>query len=243
MDTSALEDLGLSNAESRIYIALLESGPSKTGLIIDRTKLQSSTVYHILGSLIEKGLVSYVIKGKIKYYHAESPESLLLFLEEKKRKFNQILPTLRRKEELSKEKNTAKVYEGINGFKAAFNDVLLTMRQGEEYYFFQVGWDDLSDEKVRRFFRSYHLKRSEKGIKVKGLALRKAKKIMDYVYDLPHTKVRYINELLPTGLVIYKDKVITLDWKDNPTAFVIQSRSVADSYRKLFEEKWKMAKE
>ena len=56
MDTSALEDLGLSNAESRIYIALLESGPSKTGLIIDRTKLQSSTVYHILGSLIEKGL-------------------------------------------------------------------------------------------------------------------------------------------------------------------------------------------
>lgn len=243
MDTSALEGLGLSNAEARIYLVLLENGACKTGLIIDKTKLQSSTVYHILGSLIEKGIVSYVIKGKIKHYHAESPESLILFLEEKKRRFKQILPALVKKEELSKEKNNAKVYEGINGLKAAFNDVLLNMKKGEEYYFFQVGWDDLENEKVRRFFRSYHLKRSEKGIKVKGLALRKAKKIMDYVYDLPHTKVRYLDSLLPTGLVIYKNKVITLDWKDNPTAFVIQSKSVADSYKKFFEDKWTVAKE
>ena len=117
MNTSVLEELGLSNAEAKIYLALLGLGSSKTGDIIDRTKLQSSTVYHVLGSLVEKGLVSYVLKGKIKFYQAEDPNSFLLFLEEKKRKLNEILPELRRKERLSKQKQTAKVYEGLKGVK------------------------------------------------------------------------------------------------------------------------------
>ena len=84
MNTSILEELGLSTAEAKIYLALLELGQSKTGKIIDITHLQSSTVYHVMGSLIEKGLVSFIIKGKVKYYQAEPPESFLLFLEEKK---------------------------------------------------------------------------------------------------------------------------------------------------------------
>ena len=90
-----LEDLGLTNAEAKIYLALLQEGQSKTGKIIDVTKMQSSTVYHVLGSLIEKGLVSYILIGKIKYYQAESPESFLFFLDEKKRKLEESLPRLK----------------------------------------------------------------------------------------------------------------------------------------------------
>src|SRR3989344_5175574 len=100
MDLRILEDLGLSTAEAKIYVALLEQGQSKTGRIIDVTKLQSSTVYHVLGSLIEKGIVSSIHKGKIKYYQAEKPESLLAFLEDKKRKLSDILPELKEKERL-----------------------------------------------------------------------------------------------------------------------------------------------
>ena len=62
MNIPILEELGLSNAEAKIYLTLLELGPSKTGKIIDKTKLQSSTIYHLLGTLIEKGLISYIRK-------------------------------------------------------------------------------------------------------------------------------------------------------------------------------------
>ena len=72
--------MGLSNAEAKIYLALLELGSSKTGRIIDRTKLQSSTVYHVLGSLVEKGIVSHILQGKVKHYNAEPPEAFLNFL-------------------------------------------------------------------------------------------------------------------------------------------------------------------
>jgi len=231
MDTSILEELGLSNAESKIYLSLLELGISTTGKIIDNTKLQSSTVYHVIGSLIEKGLVSYILKGKVKYYQAEKPESFLIFLEEKKRKFNELLPQLKEKEKISQEKQTAKVYQGINGLKTAFNDILTTMKKGEEYYFFQVPKEDLFNEQLTLFFRNYHLKRSAKGIKVKGLALENSKALVNSIFKgISYTTIRFLDEFTPSGIIIYKDKLITLDWETIPTAFVIQSKAVTNSY-------------
>jgi len=243
METGVLEELGLSHAEAKVYLALLEVGSSKTGPVIHSTRLQSSTVYHVLGSLAEKGLVSYIFKGKIKYYQAENPESFLVFLEDKKRKFSEILPLLKQKEVSSKQKQTAKVYEGFNGLKAAYNDILTNMKAGEEYYFFQLPKENLFNKQVILFFRNYHLKRAAKGIRVRALALRETKKIMKAIFKgIRLTKIRYLDEFTPTGVVIYKNKFITFDFERIPTAFVIQSDVVANSYKKFFEEKWKKAR-
>ncbi len=242
MDISVFEELGLSNAEAKIYLALLELGSAKSGSIIDRTKLQSSTVYHVLGSLIEKGLVSFVLKGKVKYFQANSPENFLSFLEEKKRKFIEILPLLKEKEKLSKQKQTAKVYEGLNGLKAAFNDILVSLNKGDEYYFFQIIRKKLLDEKIILFFRNYHLKRSSKGITVKGIALSDSKNIIKEIFkDIKKTKIKYLDELIPSGVIIYNNKVINLDLEDIPTAIVIESNAISESYKKFFLEKWKTA--
>jgi len=242
MEIGILEELGLSNAEAKIYMALLELGPSKSGKVIDRTNLQSSTVYHVMGSLIEKGLVSFVHQGKVKHYQAEKPSTFLFFLEEKKRKFMEMLPRLEEKEALASQKQAAQVFKGIKGLQAAFSDVLVSMKPGEEYYFFQVPKKNLFNKQVVLFFRNYHLKRSEKGIKVKGLSLRGSQDLMEKVFGgLKNTKIRYLDEFTPSGIVIYRNKVITLDWEDVPIAIVMESKAIADSYKKFFEEKWKKA--
>jgi len=244
MDPTVLEEMGLSNAEAKIYLALLERGQSKTGAIIDATKMQSSTVYHVIGSLVEKGLVSYVLKGEVKYFQAERPESFLLFLEEKKRKFEESLPQLREMEKLGESKQTAKVYEGMNGLRAAYNDILLSLKKGDEYYFIQVPEERLSDEKIINLLRSHHIRRAKRGIRVKGLAPRSAKRTMSerIFKDAPLHTIRYSEEAVPKALVIYDNKVITLDFGDIPVAFVMESKAVADSYKRFFEEKWKAAK-
>ena len=48
-------------------------------------------------------------------------------------------------------------------------------------------------------------------------------------------------EGLPLLLIAY-DKVATLVWQEIPTAFVIESKQVAYSYKKFFEDMWKLAK-
>ncbi|MBU2442745.1 MAG: helix-turn-helix domain-containing protein, partial [Nanoarchaeota archaeon] len=62
-----LEDLGLSEAEAKVYLALLETGSTLAGPIIKKTGLHRGTTYQILQRLIEKGLVSYVIKAGKRY--------------------------------------------------------------------------------------------------------------------------------------------------------------------------------
>lgn len=237
-----LEQLGLSPTEAGLYLVLLEVGSTKSGDLIRRANLQSSTVYHTLATLIEKGLASYVMKGKIKHFQAEPPESFLSILEDKRRKFEEALPEIKRRQNIGIQQKSARVYEGLNGLKSAFEDVLGTMKRGEQYYFFQVSPEFLKDERVAAFFRNYHRKRSGRGIRVRGLAINGAKAGMKGIYNVPHTEVRFVREFLPTGLVVYKDKLLTLDWDDEPAAFTIQSKSVADSYRKFFEQKWKSAK-
>lgn len=242
MDTSTLEDLGLSHAEATLYLTLLEGGPSTTGPLIYDTGLQSSTVYHVLGSLQEKGLVSYILRGKTKHFQAESPESFALFLDEKRQRLEKILPKLRRMETQRKTKHTARVFEGLNGMKTAMNDILLTMKPGEEYYFLSVPSHNFSTQDVQRFFRQYHLRRDSLGIRVKGITTKDNIQQMKRVHrGLRHSQVRWVNDFLTIGLVIYNNKVITMDF-DSMTAFMIQSPFVAKSYARFFKEKWKSAR-
>ena len=84
MDTEILEDLGLTPTEIKIYISLLELGVSSAGKILEKSKLPNSTVHRDLNSLIEKGLISFILEGKRKIYKATNPENFFEFIQDKK---------------------------------------------------------------------------------------------------------------------------------------------------------------
>ena len=245
MDPKRLSELGLTETEARAYLTLLSSGRVKSGEIIRASGMQSSTVYGALSSLMSKGLVSFVQVGKVKHYSAEPPESFELFLDERKRRLESMMPHLKKMEAKSeREQKTARVFEGMKGLKTAYNDVYLTMKPGEDYVFYQVEAGELERKRISVFFRNWHRRRAGKGIKVRGLAVNSAKKPMKAVFEgLPHSKIRFVDGMLPTGMVVYKDKLLLLDLGDPPAAFLIQSKSIAGSFRGFFDEKWKTARE
>lgn len=243
MDTRALEELGLTHAEAQVYVALLTQGPSASGALISHTKMQSSTVYHTLGTLLDKGVISYVLRGKIKFFQAEKPDIFLTFWEDKKNQFSELLPELKQKEKTGFEQRSAKVYEGMKGLRAAYADVLRTMKKGETYYFVQVPKEKLQEERIRLFYRQYHSRRAQLGINVRGLTHPGTEDYIQFVWGgLDHTEIRLTDEMGPLSLVIYANKVMTIDLAEEPIVFVIQSKTVADSYRKFVEKKWKTAK-
>ena len=75
MDTSILEDIGLTGAEIKVFIALLELGSSTAGNIVQHSRLQNAVVHRAFHSLAEKGLMTYVYQGKIKAYQAVEPRN------------------------------------------------------------------------------------------------------------------------------------------------------------------------
>src|SRR3989338_1381742 len=92
-DTEILEDLGLTKTEVKVYLALLELGSSSAGKILEKSKLPNSTVHRDLNSLIVKGLISFILEGKRKVYQASNPENFFEFIADKKRRFENKLPS------------------------------------------------------------------------------------------------------------------------------------------------------
>jgi len=127
MNTQTLENLGFTKGEIKVYLALLELGPSTTTPIIDKSKISSSKVYEILERLKNKGMVSFIKKEKKNIFEAASPERIKDYIFEKKEKlkqqekeFESFLPELLLKETLSKTKQEAAIFKGVKGLNAAF---------------------------------------------------------------------------------------------------------------------------
>src|SRR3989344_3776956 len=123
MEKDVLRDLGFSEREIKVYLALLELGSTTVGPIASKTRMQHSKVYQTLEKLIDKGLVSFVIKAKTKHFEAQNPKHILNIIKEKERKFSEILPNLQKIQIFSQEQQVATVYEGEKSIKSMFNNI------------------------------------------------------------------------------------------------------------------------
>jgi len=82
-----LEKIGLSENESRVYLASLSLGGSTILTIAKEARLPRTTVYTIIESLKKKGLIFTEEKGFKKLYVPQSPEQLEVMLELRKQDF------------------------------------------------------------------------------------------------------------------------------------------------------------
>src|SRR3989344_5601969 len=101
MNETFLEDAGLTKTEAKIYLALLELGPSLAGEITKKSGIHRRSVYDAIERLIEKGLVSYMKTNNRKYFEAVKPDRLLDILREKEENIKSIIPELELKYKFS----------------------------------------------------------------------------------------------------------------------------------------------
>jgi HTH-type transcriptional regulator, sugar sensing transcriptional regulator len=237
MDTSILEDLGLTGAEIKVFISLLELGSSNAGAVVKKSGLQNAVVHRGFHSLIQKGLMTFVLKGKIKEYKCVEPRALLNFLDEKKARLEKILPELEAKRNLLKNKPRATIFEGIRGVKEARNLMLET--NSKEYFAYggeQKGQDLLGDV----FWETFHKKRIGKKIKAKLIFHESLKFWGDELnkYSLTEVKVTVRDFEEKTDTVVCGDRVSITIFSSNPFTFLIEDESVARSYRRFFDLLW-----
>ncbi|HLC57248.1 MAG TPA: helix-turn-helix domain-containing protein [Candidatus Nanoarchaeia archaeon] len=248
MNGEILTQIGLSKNEIKVYFALLELEQSSATPIVRKSSIPNSKVYPTLEKLIKKGLVSYVIKNNVKYFQPSSPKNLIDLLDKKekeiirqKQKINLLISEIEAKKDMSKDKQEAVIYEGLEGVNVAFESILSTLKPNEEYQVFTLG-KELEREELKRFFRNFHKRRIFKRIKARLLVNKKIRKIFFAYHKYSGMKVRYADLSLPTGVFIYGNNVMTVVWENNPTAFVITSKNNADRYKEFFENIWRISR-
>src|SRR3989338_7611394 len=90
----ALRTLGLSEGETKVYIALLRKGPCRANDIKRATQLHRTTLYDFLDGLARKGLASHVQKHGARVFTAADPKRLLGIVAEKQEMVQGALPAL-----------------------------------------------------------------------------------------------------------------------------------------------------
>lgn len=118
-----LKDAGLNDKESAVYATLMEMGEANIAQIAKKSGVNRSTVYLILDSLREKGLVSAVRKSKT-FFYAEDPRKMLDDLARKKESLEKSMPELLASFALLDKKPNIKYFEGVNGIKEIYYDFL-----------------------------------------------------------------------------------------------------------------------
>src|ERR1035438_2755295 len=78
-----LEQLDLSEIEAKIYISLLESGPTNVRELAESIGIKRTTAYTYIDQLTEKGLVTEVLVGFHKQLAANQPQRLQYLIEKK----------------------------------------------------------------------------------------------------------------------------------------------------------------
>lgn len=226
-----LADLGLSLTEVDIYLILLKHGAIQAGEISKRTNINRTTTYQILDKLIDRGLVSYVQRGKIKVFQATSPKRLVSLQEEKVRLAKELVPELEGITTPVEEEVT--VYRGRQGIRVIMNLIL----ECKEYVSYGSTGEFL--EIMKHDFFIFQKEKREHRIKSRVILGKSLRKKM--IVTEAHAKFKFIDDkyMTPTTIWVFDDKVAIIIWSAKLIATLIQSDSLAKAYKSYFELLWK----
>lgn len=241
MDNTILEDIGLTGAEIKVFIALIETGSTTAGKIVEKSKLQNAVVHRAFHSLLEKGLITFIYQGKIKVYQAIEPKLLLNFLDEKKFQLEKIIPELEAKKALQKEKPRATIFQGIRGLKELIN--LMIDTDSKEY--FSYGGSKKANELLgEHFWENFHRRKINKKIYSKVLFHSSLKYWAKTLREYPLITIKFTDKNFEelTETIICGNRVAVIIWLNEPFGFLIDEELASRSYKKFFEILWKHAK-
>ncbi|HJX51118.1 hypothetical protein A3K73_04785 [Candidatus Pacearchaeota archaeon RBG_13_36_9] len=231
-----LQKLGLEEKEAKVYLALLPLGEATATLIAEKTNLDRTLIYQLANKLIEKGLVSYIIKNNVRYFSAASPKKILENLKEKQKEIEKAMPEMLELVSTKEEATKVEIYKGKEGLKTMLNDIIRTKRDylvfGEEGRFQEVLPID-----VHQFLMQLVKNKIHEKVLVREDWRGK-------VIKSKNSEFRYLPKkmLSPSTTVIYGNKVAIIVWTPPFHAILIENKEVAESYKVYFEALWKIAK-
>ena len=250
MNITPLKELGLTDGEIKVYLALIRLGETTSGPIADESGVSVSKVYSILDRLSKKGLASHIVKRKIKYFKAADPRRLLDYLMEKeenlkKQELNlkKLIPTLDLFKGSAVTEETAQVFDGLKGIQTARERTLKIMKKGDQMWIIGISKTPY-EGMMTRYFKEYHKRRYTKGIKCRYIYNEYARKPHgELSATYPLSEVRYMAKGLITHgwLEIYADTVTIGINKGKSFSVVIQNQEVADSFKIYAEILWRQA--
>lgn len=238
-------ELGLTPKEATVYLCLLNLGAASTDVVAKETKLNRSTTYVQINTLIKKGLVSSFKKGKQTCFVAESPTNLerllnqrMIELEVQRTRAAAIIPELMEQFVDEGARPAIRVFEGKEGLVSMRNEILEVKSKK-----FQVA---TSNDQLLKIFTEKELqefsnRRSALGIFSQVLYNSSGKEDIKPLQPQELRRVSVEEFPFSADTYIYDEKVAFAAMSGHVIGVIIESQSISQTLSKVFAMAWEMA--
>ena len=249
---SILEKLGLGENEALLYSVMLRHPKSTVRELTTRSLFPRTMLYHVLNQLAEKGLVSTSRDKWRTLYIAENPERLYELLAKREKEFETqshavraIIPELTNKYRLAGERPGVRIFEGIEEYKKALEDILISRPK------ILLAYETLGKKRPGLEVRELHEHRRVIKKIQKNIVFFESKESAQYFskrkYD-DFTKFRSTEEKMvkhfDVDLMLYDGKMLYTSYDERePTAILIEDRALFCMQQNLFLSVWSKAKD
>lgn len=238
-------EFGLSDYESKAYLALTLYGPLTASGVTDKSKIPQSKVYGILKSLSDKFLAESWNGKPIKFKAIETSIALKKILERKK----MAIDNLREKSEIIlKQLKTIKGFETENFGLWTSSGKLACMEKAAEMLNRAKKFGFATTSRFSRYppLDNAYMTALKKGIEIKMLGtseLDEARKARASWYERHGAEIRILPMKVHSIIGIIDDKEVSfrVDNSDTPDMIWSNNPSLIDIFKSYFESLWEKA--
>lgn len=235
-----LEQIGFKDKKARAYLACLELGEAQAQKIAQKAGLERTSVYAILESLRQDGLIKSTAKKKTLYFIAEPPQKLVGFLQSKAQIVNQFMPLFLDVYKSSSNKPKIYFYEGREGVREILNNTLISEEKLLRNF---SSVKDLEELIGKNSLIHFVEKRVKLNIRIKSLRPQE-KESSEWYFKAANKETLRSSRFLPEGItfdvvcLIYDDNVALISSKKECFGFVIESKDFSGMMKTLFDFIW-----
>ncbi len=235
-----LQDAGLNDKESEIYLAVLELGQATILEIAKYSRIKRSTIYEIIPLLENKGIIKKTKRGKKISFAAESPKSVLALIREKEARFREAMPELLAIFKSSERRPSVFFYQGRDEIQGMYED---TLREKKTIYNY-TSIINLYKYLDREWVQSYIDRRTQIGLETNIIAVdspeagewvKNAKKDLRNIKLIPNKSYDF-----SADVQIYGNKVIVCTFRQGEGLFglLIEDENIAKMQKMVFDMMW-----
>jgi len=234
-----LAELGLTDNEVRIYLALLKGGSMNPSEISQKLGLHRGYVYDALDRMQEKEVVSSLLQDNKKQFKVVPPENIIELLKLKLENFKEIVPKLNEISGSQREDTKVALHKGKRVYRILINDIISNLKKGDEVLLIGVDEQVLLQQVEPIYLEQYFATIKRKNIREKVIMKKGKKK-----YSISNVSHKFLDEkyIGNTEQIIYGNKVAIFILGNPYYLVIMENEDIADTYRKQFSLMWKIAK-
>lgn len=238
-----LKQLGMNEKEAKVYLVALEFGPISLIKLAQKSGIKRTTIYEFADDMVSRGILNITVSGKRKLYHGAHPDELGKLIEKQKEALDNMMPELLLLAEKNPKKPKIRFYEGVEGVKTVYNDIVKKSGGSMVYV---SSFEDMAETLPASFLESFFKRKVKNRVWARGImpsGKQAAERSKNNKKELRESIIVPFEEFPIRGeVIVYEDKVAITSLTDEKISIIIESQQNAENQRAIINLLWKCLK-